>query len=115
MPQNQDGKSDTLRICENCAESFDSIFQQKREEYVAPFVQLLEGEKQANVNAQKQLDDIDQKWNTESQQFARLSHQLDKALDNKMALVEKNMFLKLRVESVSKGVSHDHNYALPPQ
>lgn len=115
LSQKSVGNSERLRFCEDCAKSFDSIFQQKRYEYVAPYVQLLQQEEQANVNAQKQLDDIDQKWNLESQEFARLSHELDKAMDNRMLLLGRNICLKLRVKSVSKDVSHDHNYAQTTQ
>lgn len=104
-----------LRFCEDCAESFDSIFEGKCRAYNAPYNDLLQQEIQINMNLSKQLKEIDSRWNEESQKFSRLSQQLDKAQDKWTALFQKNMGLRQRVASAAAVVLHDHNYARAQQ
>lgn len=109
--QQEETHSGGLLICEDCAPSFDSIFEQKRQAYIHPYDKWLEVEKQANKNAQKQLEEIDQQWNEEAQKHSRLAHELDKAQEKWAKLIQTNFDLKMRFERVSAAVSHDHTYA----
>lgn len=103
--------SNPLQFCEDCAESFEMIFDQKRQAYNAPYNDMLLHEVQVNTNVGKQLEEIDNRWNEEIQKWNRLSNQLDKAHDKMAALFQKNMDLRHRVQSVTAIVLHDHNYA----
>lgn len=106
-----DDASEPLRFCEDCAGSFDSIFEVKCQAYTEPYDDLLQQEIQINMNASKQLEEIDNRWNEESQKFSRLSHQLDKAHDKWAALFKENMELRQRFGSAAAITLHDHNYA----
>lgn len=104
-----------LSICQDCAESFDSILQRKRETYIAPYEKMLQKEQQANEDAQKQLDEIEKRWNMEAMVCSRLTADIDNTQAKWAALLQKNLELQSRVGCVSAAVLHDHNYARAQQ
>lgn len=98
-------------VCAECVESFDSIFKQQCENYVAPYEKLLEQEKKANFAAKFKLIEAEKKWNEESQAWSHLANQIDEMQDNLLALGEANHALRLVIGSVSAQILHEHNYA----
>lgn len=100
-----------VQICEQCFDSFDAYFEVEKERYIAPYNDLLQKEKDANLVASEQLEKIDNRWNEENQKWANMSHRIDRLQDKYAALVRKNVELRAKVGPISKSVSHDHSYA----
>lgn len=112
---NGNDSSELLRFCEDCAESFDLIFEEKCQAYNAPYNDLLQQEIQINIDLDQQLEEIENRWNEEAKKFYRLSQKVDEAQDKWAALFQENADLRYRVESATAAVSHDHNYAKAQQ
>lgn len=111
QPKTLPDKYQRISVCQNCADSFDPIFNAKREQYLAPYMKTLDEKIKLNEVADKELEEINQQWYEESQKWAELAHKLDQMQDKYTASIQKNYELRLLVENISKTILKDHSYS----
>lgn len=104
-------KFPTVRVCQDCAHSFDSIFEAERQKYIAPYINLLQQEKQSNMNAREQLEEVKQNWAEAFRKWSHMANKIDNLQDECTALIQKNHELRMTLVNASTAVLHDHNYA----
>lgn len=112
--RNQDSGNEqsVIQICRNCASTFDAIFEEERSVYIAPYIDLLEREKQANLVASQLLEVVENQWKEESQKYWHLANEIDKVQDEVLGLTQKNNGLRLRIEPFSNAVMDEHCYSV---
>lgn len=109
----KENKVPTLDFCQDCADSFDDIFDEKKNELIKPIEEnWLKPAIKLNEQLTKEADDMEQEWHDESKKYYRLLNQFDVLLNAYDKEIKKNQMLKKMVSDHFKNtVNLDHNYA----
>lgn len=105
-------KIPTVTFCRNCSHSFDTIFENERKKYIAPYEKMLQAEIKVDELISARLTEANKHWGEEIKKWTYLAKQIDELMSKWNELVRINSDLQMRTtEYHLKVIMPEHNYA----